>query len=267
MTQLQIGAVLRASPARTLFAAALVAGSVITGASAAPLIDPTGDTFAVDSSGCDSQPSGVDVCVSHHQIYDLTSINAVVEGSSLVFGATFASSNTIIAPSTNDPNMLGGYIDIDADQNPLTGYQSWSDYLAGTGMIAPGVYLPGTPTSPSGLGIEYYVDLYSEINHAGMVEIWDGSGMNMLGLAPILYGSDSFKITVPLILLGGDDGLVNYDVLVGNEYGPTDIAQNPDLIAAGALPAASVIPEPSSVALFGLILVGIGFVRQRRRAT
>ena len=91
--------------------------------------------------------------------------------------------------------------------------------------------------------------------------------MNLMGSASISYSSNGFEIVVPLSLLGGDDGLINYDMIVGNEWGPTDIAQNPDLILAGASPAASVIPEPSSAALFGLILAGIGFVRRRRHAT
>ena len=215
------------------------------------MTDPTGDALCTLSSGSSCAVP-----------YDITQINAVTANGSIRFHISLIQ-NIVQVPS-QDPwsaSQFGGYIDIDTDQNPNTGTFAWGDYF---GEAPP---WPDPTQRLSGLGDEYYIDLYSEAYHAGMVDIYDGPGTTIFGQAPIVYGPDWAEIIVPLSLLGNDDGLVNYDVVVGDGTGLTDQAVDYQAVQAGALPAASEIPEPSSAALFGLILAGIGFVSRRRHAT
>ena len=245
---------LAAGPAvltRAALVAAVIAGGAVAPAFAAPLFDAVGDaTCILSGGGSCSVP------------YDITQINAVASGGNVVFHV-YLNQNIVQVPSA-DPSaagQIGGYIDIDTDQNLFTGTFAWGDYFGGSPPW------PDPTQRLSGLGVEYYVDLYSEAFHAGTVDIWDGPGTTVLGSAPILYGTNSFEITVPLSVLGGDDGNLNYDVVVGDGTGLTDQAVNYQDVQNGSPPGVSSIPEPSSVALFGLILVGIGLVRQRTRAT
>lgn len=253
MIQLQSGAVLRAGFARALVGAAFITGCVVASASAAPMADPVGDAACVLSGG---SPCAVP--------YDITLIDAVTANGSIRFHISL-NQNIVLVPS-QDPNNLtlkqfGGYIDIDTDQNVNTGTYAWGDYF---GEAPP---WPNPSQRLSGLGVEYYVDLYSEAYHAGMVDVYDGPGATIFGQALIVYGPDWADITVPLSLLGNDDGLVNYDVVVGDGTGLTDQAVDYQVVQAGGQPGASVMPEPSMAGLFGLTLVGIGFVRRRRHAT
>jgi hypothetical protein len=256
MTGLQVMAAMRAGFRRALLAFVFVGGS-IAGASAAPMTDPVGDALCnLSGGGSCAVP------------YDITLIDAVTGGGNIEF--TVHLNQNIAQVPSQDPNnlthnQLGGYIDIDTDQNSATGTFAWGDYF---GEAPP---WPDPPQHFSGLGDEYYIDLYSEglPSHAGTVDVWDGPGTVIQGTAPILYGPDWFRIVVPLTLLGNDDGLLNYDVVVGDGTGLTDQAVDYQAVQAGGSPAASVIPEPPAAVLFGfgLALAGIGFLRRRARAT
>jgi len=239
-----------AAVTRAVLAAGCIASGGVGTASAAPLYDAVGDALCVRSVGFCS--------VS----YDITQINAVAAGGNIIFRADL-NQNIVQIPSQDpfSPSQFGGYIDIDTDQNQSTGTPAWGDYF---GETAP---WPDPAPKVSGLGDEYYIDLYQEAAHAGFVEVYDGAGASLQGLAPIAYGPNWFEITVALTLLGGDDGLLNYDVVVGDGTGLTDQAVDYQAVQAGDPPGTSSLPEPSSAALFGLILVTIGLVRRRVRAT
>lgn len=234
---------------RAVLAGPFVAGAFVATAAAAPFTDQTGDALCTRTVGMCSMP------------YDITSVNAVTAGGSVIF-RVYLTQTTVQAPSQDSSslNMLTGYIDIDTDQNVATGTPAWGDYF---GEAPP---WPDPAPKVSGLGDEYYVDLYQEFAHAGFAEVYDGTGTIFQGLAPIVYGTNSFEVTVALSLLGGDDGLLNYDVVVGDATGLTDEAPDYLDIQNGASPAATSLPEPSSAALFGLILAAIGLVRRRASA-
>jgi hypothetical protein len=212
------------------------------------MIDPVGDAACVLSGGGSCAVP-----------YDITLIDAATGGGNIEF-IVHLNQNIVQVPS-QDPSSLsqiGGYIDIDTDQNSATGTFAWGDYF---GEAPP---WPDPTTRRSGLGDEYYIDLYSEADHAGTVDIYDGPGTTLQGTAPVLYGPDWFRIIVPLALLGNDDGLLNYDVVVGDGTGLTDQAVDYQVVQGGGSPAASVISEPPGAALFGLglALAGIGFMRR-----
>jgi hypothetical protein len=81
-----------------------------------------------------------------------------------------------------------------------------------------------------------------------------------IGTVPVMFSPTSLSVTVPLALLGGDDGLVNYDAIIGVLDEPTDLAPN------GPTPATSAfIPEPATIGLFAAAFIVMGVIRRRRR--
>lgn len=158
---------------------------------------------------------------------DIISTTATFDHQSLTFRVSFA--DRIYPGSSGDRAYLQGYIDIDTDQNPQTGGYSAVDLMAPPAI---------------NLGVEFQIDLISELGHPGFVNIVSKQGgYAVVGKLPILFTDTSFSVTVPLTMLGGDNGLVNYGVGVGVQgFGQTDRVPN------GALPATSV-PVPELIAL------------------
>jgi len=193
------------------------------------IVDPTGDTFGTGAVQL-----------------DITSINATFSGSNITFSVFF--SGPISAPSALAPNSVGGFIDIDTDQNTATGDVPFIN-----------VFSPGPPIA---LGQDFFVELFSETIHPGSVDVFRTLPDTVVGTAPIVFTSTSFSVTVPLALLGNDNGLLNYGVIIGTFAEPTDRAPN------GTAPATSQpIPEPTTMLLLGTGLAGVAAkVRKRRKA-
>ncbi len=192
------------------------------------VLDPTGDTFG---SGAVQ--------------LDITSIGAAFNSTALTFTINFA--GPIFAPSAFDPRSVVAFIDIDADQNSATGVGS------ATGLFGP-------PPEPD-LGVDYGIDLSFDVVVPGYVEIFDVVANVSIGIAPVTFTTSALSINVPLALLGGDDGLVNYAVLIGTFDEATDKAPN------GVTPATSApIPEPATLVLLGTGLIGLGAAARRRRS-
>lgn len=200
--------------------------------------DPAGDTFG---TGPIQQ--------------DILSVGSSLSATSITFDVTFA--GLIAAPSTGNPRSVLGYLDIDIDQNPLTG-RSPTDVAF---TIA-----RGGAAVRSGLGIEYFLDFFGEIATPGSLALVDAQTLQRVADVPITLASTSFSVNVPLSLLDGDDGLVHYGVVLGTFVEVTDEARN-----AGLPPATSeMIPEPAGVALFAAGFFGLllySRFRARRRVT
>jgi hypothetical protein len=181
--------------------------------------DPVGDTFG----------SGTPL--------DIIRTNGTVSGSFLTFSVTFA---TAISPAhTGSANSVVGFIDIDTDQSAATGIPPFQ-----------GVF--GLPPAPT-LGDEFFIDLFSESTHPGFIDVVNAL-TSVRATVAITYTPFSFSFAIPLALLGGDDGIVNYGVIIGNISSPTDEAPN------GTIPARSgpaAIPEPATLLLLSTGLVGV----------
>jgi hypothetical protein len=160
---------------------------------------------------------------------DIVSSKATFDRGSLTFTVNFA--EKVFPASSGNERALTGFIEIDTDQNPGTGHRST-------------VFIAGAPDgSPDlNLGVDYRISLFSEARHPGFVEVeyWWVDDL-VTGTVPILFTDNSFTFTVPLVMLGGDNGLVNYGIaiVVGtvgtdrlpNGADPAVSAAVPDLIA------------------------------------
>jgi len=164
----------------------------------ANIADAAGDTFGVDAG----QP-------------DVASLSAT-QWSSLTIVLTFH--NAISPWLAGALTSVGGYIDIDADQNTLTGFESASDY-----------YRPASDAGVSGLGDEYIVSLFQNAN--GSFTVYDAN--DSLGTVMPTYDAQSITMTIPLTLLGNDDGNMNLGALIGSPNEPTDIVPSDGHLTLG----------------------------------
>lgn len=172
--------------------------------------DPQGDTFGFGTV----QP-------------DIESVSGAVEGENLVVTLDFY--NSIAAPSAQLAESVFGYIDLDLDQNAGTGTTSNQSYFAP----------PGQQGGP--LGIEVYIDLFSEQFNAGFVTLVDATSFFNIGQAAISYVGDRLEVEIPLILLQdylGTSGAINFGTVAGNSDGPTDAAPDTEVAVIDGIPVA-----------------------------
>lgn len=140
---------------------------------------------------------------------DISSIDAQFNKTYLVFKTTFYT--PIMPTHVNAPNSVGGYIDIDSDRNPTTGAMSFID------IFKP----PSYP--PSGLRDEHFISIFFETGSPGNVGVFNAVTGSLEGIAPITFTPNSYTISVPLSLIGGN-GYVNYGTIIGTFLEPTDLA-------------------------------------------
>ncbi len=169
-------------------------------------VDPVGDTYAAGP--------------------DINELVASVTDTSVNFSITFE--EPVIAPSSG-VGAIVGYLDIDIDQNQSTGLESHQSGFS--------------PTGSSSLGIEYYLDFFSEQFSPDNVEVVNAATNLPVGLAPVSFEGSTILVELPLDLIEQDSAL-NYGVVFGSFNRMTDEATNP-----GESPATTV-PEPTSAALW-----------------
>ncbi|MEM8962527.1 MAG: hypothetical protein AAGD38_13670 [Acidobacteriota bacterium] len=157
--------------------------------------DPSGDTI-----GTETAP-------------DVTSYDASVSGSNLVLSLEFA--GPVSPASSAAPNSIGGFLDLDIDQNGATGDVSWSEFLGGV---------------VNGLGNEFYVDLNNaDADSAVLVDDNDDVAVAEVNAA---WSATGVRIFVPLNLLDNDDGLVDTGAVVGTLNVVTDVVPNDGVLSS-----------------------------------
>lgn len=185
-------------------------------------IDPMGDTFGASMAKL-----------------DIARFNAIVSETFVTFVVDFY--NPVSSPSAFAANSAVGFIDLDLDQDSLTGGQAKKSEFS--------------PVGESRLGAELHIDLFSERFHPGQVEIVDWRSVLPVGMASVTYDAASFSVEVPLDLLRGDSSF-NYGIIIGDYLDMSDEAPNDDF--------QSTVPEPSS-ALLGVTLLLSGAAWRRCR--
>lgn len=223
---------------------AVVLALALSPAARASFHDPNGDTFNSDAFMPD--------------VADYSATFDIVAGTT-TFTIDFAS--TISRPSDFLTDALYGFIDLDTDKDAtIGGNAAWgADQVGGNSWINAFVGTGDVPGPAIALGDEYFIDLGSEADHAGQVDLFDAFNGTAVAGVPITYTSTGIRFTVAL--LGKDEGSMNFGILVGSENVVTDRAPN------GGIPNATLsaaVPEPTSLALCGLGLLGL-YVRYRRR--
>lgn len=161
---------------------------------------PAPVTAAVPVTQIINDPIGDHITSSGLPIVDIGAVSAGSDGVSLTIRVAF-SSNTVMT-------QVVGLIDLDTDQNKNTGISP-----AANGFI------PGTTQD---IGVDYFLDLFSIPN----VNVIRTSTLALVGSVTRTVSGQTIEMTIPLSMLGSDDGNINVGMVLGNLTQPTDAAPN-----------------------------------------
>lgn len=178
--------------------------------------------------------------------HDILSVTTTVTASDVIINVLLGA--PISAPSAFALNSIVGFIDLDADQNDATGV----NFNHGAPNIFP--------------GSEFFIDLGRDLFFPGQADVVNAVTAATVGQAPITYGASDFTVTVSKTLLGGDDGVLDYGVVIGTFPEPTDDAVGSTRIEDVG---PNVVPEAGSLVVWGLLAAvgGAGALRSRRVVT
>ena len=168
---------------------------------------------------------------------DVVALSGAYNQTSLFLSAQFQ-------PGTLDPTNLAFFIGLDTDENPATGEE---------------------PFFP--IGSEFVVDFNSRASTSQAAVFQQHVGP--IGSVPISFGTNSFSVTVPLSMLGNDDGAALFGLAEGV---PTDASSFdavdyvPDSARGGGqlggpTSALSVNDSGAASLLFALGIAALGLVK------
>lgn len=160
---------------------------------------------------------------------------------------TFNPATPIAAPSSGLPNAIAGAIEFDIDRDPTTGFPGFND-----------LFRPIIGEPAISLGVDGFIDLVSEADHPGMVNIY--LGLSVVEVVPIVLTPTGLSLAFNRSGFGGAD-YVNFAAIIGDSFGPTDAAPT-------TVGVSTAVPEPSTVMLLGTgVLSLLGYAcRQRKHA-
>ena len=137
---------------------------------------------------------------------DILSIDVEFDSKYLYMTCNFSS--PVFEADTGNPADLFGYIDLDVDQDSGTGTTALSDYYNGSSEI----------------GMDYYLEFMPDAA-LGSVALKDCNAKT-IGTVPVAFHGSSFVVTIPLTMIGNDDGYINYTAFFGDAGGPDDVIPN-----------------------------------------
>lgn len=129
-------------------------------------------------------------------------------------------------------SQVVGFIDLDADQNPGTGVAPNANF-----------FIPGAMQD---IGVDFFLALFN-LPFSGLVDVYETVVGNFLGSVPATIVGQSLEITVPLSMLGGDDGAMDVGMVLGNSQEPTDAAPDVGHGTIGAVGQATISPGSSTL--------------------
>jgi hypothetical protein len=128
--------------------------------------------------------------------------------------------------AATDMSNLVGYIHLDTDQDPSTGIPPAAQF----------------GTANQDLGADYFLNLFN-LPSLGVIGVFDQNSNFITDVVPTVQ-DQSIRVSIPLSVLGGDDGRVNFSMVLGNDRGATEWA--PDSGHAQVGPVEWVTGAPSA---------------------
>lgn len=109
-------------------------------------------------------------------------------------------------PGTFDPALTRAQFLLDTDQNAATGHPG-----ANAGCV----------DDNGVIGVEYLVNLGADLGSSAAVFVYTGTcnSFSSVGSGSTVFVTDGMDATIPLSVLGGDDGEVNYKVTMSEQIG------------------------------------------------
>ena len=192
------------------------------GGNFSPLVDGEGD--AQDTFGAGPP------------LLDIDTMSVSYSGGNLFFEMTF---HTPIAPaSAAVPESLFGIFEFDTDQNAGTGFAPLQNAFS-------------PPFAALTAGVDFFLDFNSDLAHPGQFDVIDVND-GPIGTVDAVFGDMSVAATIPLAMLGGDDGLLDFTTTIGTGPQPTDATNV----------VGTSVPAPGALAL--LAIGGVAASRRRR---
>jgi len=171
-----------------------------------------------------NDPLGDHITSPGNPIVDIATVEGGTDGTNVTLRITF-SPNTVMS-------QVVGFVDLDTDQNPQTGIEPDANF-----------FIPGTIQD---VGVDFFLSLFN-LPFGGPVDIFDAMTRALVGSVPATIVGQTLEITVPLSMLGGDNGAMDVGMVLGNILQPTDAAPNVGHGTILPVGKATISPAPSAL--------------------